>query len=69
VSDDLVGEEGEAVADGLGIDEAHGFLVAGVADEAVVVGCRASFEIATRAGTRAETGSSTPTPMGVYANG
>src|SRR6266436_9910964 len=33
-SDELVGEEGEAVTDGLGIDEAHGFLVAGLAEEA-----------------------------------
>src|SRR5258708_5510186 len=35
VSDELVGEEGEAVTDGLGIDEAHGFLVAGLAEEAL----------------------------------
>jgi len=34
VSDELVGEEGEAVTDGLGIDEAHWFLVAGLAEEA-----------------------------------
>ena len=34
VSDEHVGEEGEAVTDGLGIDEAHRFLVAGLAEEA-----------------------------------
>src|SRR3989440_5701967 len=33
--DELVGEEGEAVTDFLGIDEAHGFLVAGLAKEAL----------------------------------
>ena len=33
--DELVGEEGEAVTDCLGIDEAHGFLVAGLAEEAL----------------------------------
>ena len=33
--DELVGEEGEAVTDGLGIDEAHGFLVAGLAEESL----------------------------------
>src|SRR5260221_8613846 len=33
VSDELVGEEGEAVTDGLGIDKAHGFLVADLARE------------------------------------
>jgi hypothetical protein len=37
VSDELVGEEGEAVTDGLDIDEAHGFLVAGLAEEALAV--------------------------------
>ena len=35
VSDGLVGEEGEAVTDGLGIDEAHGLLVAGLSEEAL----------------------------------
>src|SRR4029453_723837 len=35
VSDGLVGEEGEAVTDGLDIDEAHGLLVAGLAEEAL----------------------------------
>ncbi len=35
VSDGLVGEEGEVVTDGLGVDEAHGFLVAGLAEEAL----------------------------------
>ena len=35
VSDELVGEEDEAVTDGLGIDEAHGLLVAGLAEEAL----------------------------------
>jgi hypothetical protein len=36
VSDEkLVGEEGEAVTDGLGVDEAHGLLVAGLAEEAL----------------------------------
>ena len=34
VSDALVGEDGDAVTDGLGVDEAHGFLVAGLAEEA-----------------------------------
>ena len=34
-SDELVGEEGEAVTDGLGVDEAHGLLVAGLAEEAL----------------------------------
>jgi hypothetical protein len=33
VSDELVGEVGEAVTDGPGVDEAHGFLVAGLAPE------------------------------------
>ena len=33
--DELVGQEGEAVTDGLGIDEAHGLLVAGLAEEAL----------------------------------
>ena len=32
--DELVGEEDEAVTDGLGIDEAHRLLVAGLAEEA-----------------------------------
>ena len=31
--DELVGEEDEAVTNGLGIDEAHGLLVAGLAEE------------------------------------
>ena len=35
VPDHLVGEEGETVTDGLGVDEAHGFLVAGLAEEAL----------------------------------
>ena len=35
VPDHLVGEEGEAVTDGLGVDEAHWFLVAGLAEEAL----------------------------------
>src|SRR5687767_11599940 len=35
VSDALVGEEGDAVTDGLGVDEAHGLLVAGLAEEAL----------------------------------
>src|SRR6266567_1048608 len=34
--DALVGEEGEAVTDGLGVDEAHRLLVAGLAQEALV---------------------------------
>lgn len=34
VLDELVSEEGEAATDGLGIEEAHGFLVAGLAEEA-----------------------------------
>ena len=33
--DDLVGEEGEAVTDGLGVEEAHGLLVAGFLEEAL----------------------------------
>jgi hypothetical protein len=33
--DELVGEEDEAVTNGLGIDEAHGLLVADVAEEAL----------------------------------
>src|SRR5258708_14044322 len=33
--DDLVGEEGEAVTDGLSVDEARRFLVAGLAEEAL----------------------------------
>ena len=33
--DELVGEEDEAVTNGLGIDEAHGLLVAGLAEEAL----------------------------------
>jgi hypothetical protein len=32
VSDGLVGEDGDAVTDGLRVDEAHGFLVAGLAE-------------------------------------
>ena len=36
VSDEkLVGEEGEAVTDGLGAHEAHGLFVAGLAEEAL----------------------------------
>ena len=35
VPDGLVGEDGDAVTDGLGVDEAHGFLVAGLAEEAL----------------------------------
>jgi hypothetical protein len=31
----FVGEEGDAVTDGPGADEAHGFLVAGLAEEAL----------------------------------
>jgi hypothetical protein len=33
--DDLVGEEGEAVTDGPGVDEAHALLVAGLVEEAL----------------------------------
>src|SRR6202011_5169913 len=33
VSDALVGEEGDAVIDGPAVDEAHGFLVAGLGEE------------------------------------
>src|SRR4051794_3478868 len=33
--DELVAEENEAVADGLGLDEAHGRLVAGLAEQAL----------------------------------
>jgi hypothetical protein len=33
VSDGLVGEDGDAVTDGLRVGEAHGFLVAGLAEE------------------------------------
>lgn len=33
--DELIGEEDETDADGLGIDEAHGLLVAGLAEEAL----------------------------------
>ena len=35
VSDEFVGEKDQAVTDGLGIDEAHGFFVAGLAEEAL----------------------------------
>jgi hypothetical protein len=35
LADELVGEEDEAVTNGLGIDEAHGLLVAGLAEEAL----------------------------------
>src|SRR6266496_967737 len=35
VSDGLVGEVGDAVTDGAGVEEAHGFLVAGLAEEAL----------------------------------
>jgi hypothetical protein len=35
VPDELVGEEDEAFTDGLGIDEAHGLLVAGLVEEAL----------------------------------
>jgi len=35
VSDELVGKEGEAVTDDLGVDEAQGFLVAGLAEQAL----------------------------------
>jgi hypothetical protein len=35
VSDGLVGKEGEVVTDGSGADEAHGFLVADLAEEAL----------------------------------
>ena len=34
-SDELVGEEGEAVTDGPGVEEANGFLVAGLVEEAL----------------------------------
>src|SRR5262245_55955298 len=33
--DDLVGEVGEVASDGPGVEEAHGFLVAGLAEEAL----------------------------------
>ena len=33
--DDLVGEEDDIALDGLGVDEAHRFLVAGLAEEAL----------------------------------
>jgi hypothetical protein len=33
--DHLVGEEDQAVADGLGADQPHGLLVAGLAEEAL----------------------------------
>ena len=39
VSDRLVGEDGDAVPDGLRVEEAHRFLVAGVAEEARADGC------------------------------
>ena len=35
VSDGLVGEEGDAVVECPDVDEAHGFLVAGLAEEAL----------------------------------
>src|SRR4029450_2923018 len=35
--DDLVGEEDDVAFDGLGVDEAHRFLVAGLAEEALAV--------------------------------
>jgi len=35
LSDELVGEKDETVTNGLGIDEAHGLLVAGLAEEAL----------------------------------
>jgi hypothetical protein len=35
VPDGHVGVDGDAVTDGLGVDEAHGFLVAGLAEEAL----------------------------------
>ncbi len=35
VPDGLVGQEREVVANGLGVDEAHGFLVAGLSEEAL----------------------------------
>ena len=35
VPDTLVGEEGDVALDGLGVHEAHGFLVAGLAEEAL----------------------------------
>ena len=34
LADDLLGEEGEAVADGPGVEEAHAVLVAGLLEEA-----------------------------------
>ena len=37
VPDGLVGEEGDAVIERLGVDEAHGFLVAGRAKEPLAV--------------------------------
>src|SRR5947209_699006 len=37
LADQLVGEEDEPVTDGLGVDEAHGFLVAGLPEEAPAV--------------------------------
>ena len=37
VSDELVGEEGEALTSDLRIDEKHGFLVAGLAEETLAV--------------------------------
>jgi len=35
LADQLVGEEGEAVTDGPGVDEADGFLAGGLAEEAL----------------------------------
>ena len=35
LADDLVGEEGEAVTDGPGVQEAHALLVAGLLEEAL----------------------------------
>jgi hypothetical protein len=35
VPDRLVGEVGDAALEGLGVEEAHGFLVAGLAEQAL----------------------------------
>jgi hypothetical protein len=37
VPDGLVGEDGDAVTERLGVNEAHGFLVAGLAEEALAI--------------------------------
>jgi hypothetical protein len=51
VSDALVGEEGDAVTDGLRVDEAHGLLVAGLAEEALA-GPEHDSEVNKRLGSR-----------------